>query len=70
VYPSDARGAGTETIARRVLERVGSGDIVLLHDGGGDRGATIAALPRILDGLSARDLPVIPLADLLAGRCP
>jgi cellulose synthase/poly-beta-1,6-N-acetylglucosamine synthase-like glycosyltransferase/peptidoglycan/xylan/chitin deacetylase (PgdA/CDA1 family)/spore germination protein YaaH len=31
-----------------------SGQIVLLHDGGGDRAETVAALPRIIDALRAR----------------
>jgi len=70
VYPADARRPAAETITKRVLSRVGPGDILLLHDGGGDRSATVAALPSILEGLRARNLPVIPLADLLAGQCP
>jgi peptidoglycan/xylan/chitin deacetylase (PgdA/CDA1 family) len=70
VYPADARRPAAETLVRRVLDRAGPGDILLLHDGGGDRSATVAALPRILDGLRVRHLAVIPLADLLAGRCP
>ncbi len=70
VYPADARRPPAGRIVGGVLGRVKPGDIVLLHDGGGDRSATIAALPRILDGLRARRLAVIPLADLLAGRCP
>lgn len=40
-------------IARRIVEDVKRQDhaIVLLHDGGGNRSATIEALPRIIDGL-------------------
>ncbi|MGH2723625.1 MAG: polysaccharide deacetylase family protein [Actinomycetota bacterium] len=38
-------------IVRRVLEHVGPGSIILLHDGGGDRTPTVKALPRILRGL-------------------
>jgi peptidoglycan-N-acetylglucosamine deacetylase len=34
-----------------VLAGVRPGVIVLLHDGGGDRSATVAALPAIIDGL-------------------
>jgi peptidoglycan/xylan/chitin deacetylase (PgdA/CDA1 family) len=33
---------------------VGSGDVVLLHDGGGNRSQTLAALQQVLAGLSAR----------------
>jgi peptidoglycan-N-acetylglucosamine deacetylase len=45
---------GAWAIADRVLRRVRSGDVVLLHDGGGDRSQTVAALERLLASLSAR----------------
>jgi peptidoglycan/xylan/chitin deacetylase (PgdA/CDA1 family) len=41
-------------IAARVLGRVRSGDVVLFHDGGGDRSQTVAALDQALAALSAR----------------
>jgi peptidoglycan-N-acetylglucosamine deacetylase len=41
-------------IARRVLGRVRSGDVILLHDGGGDRSQTVAALEPLLAALSTR----------------
>jgi peptidoglycan/xylan/chitin deacetylase (PgdA/CDA1 family) len=45
---------GTATIRARALDGVRSGSIVLMHDGGGDRSQTLAALPGVLDEL-ARD---------------
>jgi peptidoglycan/xylan/chitin deacetylase (PgdA/CDA1 family) len=69
LYPGDASRPPAEKIVVRVLARAHAGDILLLHDGGGDRSATVAALPRILDGLRAKGLAVVPLQDLLAGRC-
>jgi len=45
---------GTTAIANRVLSRVHPGSIVLMHDGGGDRSQTVAALDRILRTLGAR----------------
>ena len=45
-------------IARRVLDHVGPGSIILLHDGGGDRTPTVKALPRILRGLRKMGLAV------------
>ena len=36
------------------LGRVRSGDVVLFHDGGGDRTQTVAALEQVLATLSAR----------------
>jgi peptidoglycan/xylan/chitin deacetylase (PgdA/CDA1 family) len=41
-------------IAGRVLGRVRSGDVVLLHDGGGNRSQTVAALEQVLPTLTAR----------------
>jgi peptidoglycan/xylan/chitin deacetylase (PgdA/CDA1 family) len=54
VDPYDWRRPGASVIAGRVLGRVRSGDVVLLHDGGGDRSQTVAALQRVLASLSAR----------------
>ena len=41
-------------IADRVLADTEGGSVILLHDGGGDRSQTVAALPWILDGLTER----------------
>jgi cellulose synthase/poly-beta-1,6-N-acetylglucosamine synthase-like glycosyltransferase/peptidoglycan/xylan/chitin deacetylase (PgdA/CDA1 family)/spore germination protein YaaH len=41
------------------------GHVILLHDAGGDRSATVAALPRILDGLLAQGYRFVPLSELL-----
>lgn len=57
---TDWRGDATpDQIAQAVLDGAHPGAIVLLHDGGlgggnPDRSATLAALPRIIDGLRAR----------------
>jgi cellulose synthase/poly-beta-1,6-N-acetylglucosamine synthase-like glycosyltransferase/spore germination protein YaaH/peptidoglycan/xylan/chitin deacetylase (PgdA/CDA1 family) len=41
------------------------GNIVLMHDGGGDRAETVRALPMIIDGIRARGFEVAPVYDLL-----
>ena len=41
------------------------GNIVLLHDGGGDRSETVRALPMIIDGIRARDYEIAPVYDLI-----
>ncbi len=41
------------------------GHIILLHDAGGDRTATIAALPRIIDTLRGRGYEFVPLEQLM-----
>ncbi len=54
VDPSDYTLPGTDAIVRRVLAGVRSGSIVLMHDGGGPRAQTLAALPQIIAALRAR----------------
>jgi cellulose synthase/poly-beta-1,6-N-acetylglucosamine synthase-like glycosyltransferase/spore germination protein YaaH/peptidoglycan/xylan/chitin deacetylase (PgdA/CDA1 family) len=41
------------------------GNIVLLHDGGGDRAETVRALPMIIDGIRAHGYEVAPVYELL-----
>ncbi len=41
------------------------GSIVLLHDGGGDRSATVAALPVLIDSLRARGYTIVPVSALM-----
>jgi len=41
------------------------GNIVLLHDGGGNRAETVRALPMIIDGIRARGLEITPVCDLI-----
>jgi len=56
-----------DEIVDTVLEQARSGDghVVLLHDGGGDRSATVAALPRLIDGLRAAGFELAPVSTLL-----
>ncbi len=41
------------------------GSIILMHDGGGDRAATVAALPVLIDALRARGYEVVPVSELM-----
>ncbi|MEV6974021.1 polysaccharide deacetylase family protein [Kitasatospora sp. NPDC093806] len=54
VDPQDWSRPGRAAIERRVLNAVTPGAVILLHDGGGDRSQTVAALPAILRTLKAR----------------
>jgi peptidoglycan/xylan/chitin deacetylase (PgdA/CDA1 family) len=52
VDPADWQPSVTsDQLVQRVLAAVRPGAVVLLHDGGGNRSATVAALPAIIDGL-------------------
>jgi peptidoglycan/xylan/chitin deacetylase (PgdA/CDA1 family) len=62
VDPRDwAPGATKRAIVKSVLGHVRAGSIVELHDGGGDRSATIAALPDIIKGIRKRGLRLVTL---------
>jgi cellulose synthase/poly-beta-1,6-N-acetylglucosamine synthase-like glycosyltransferase/peptidoglycan/xylan/chitin deacetylase (PgdA/CDA1 family)/spore germination protein YaaH len=63
-----------EQIAQAVLDnlppcspakRLTCGNIILLHDGGGDRRETVRALPMIIEGIRAKGLQIVSVADLL-----
>ena len=41
------------------------GSIILLHDGGGDRSATVDALPMLIETLRARGYQIVPVSQLL-----
>ncbi|MFD3404121.1 polysaccharide deacetylase family protein [Kribbella sp. NPDC058693] len=45
---------GTAAIVQRVVKNVHSGSVILMHDGGGNRSQTVAALPTILKTLKAQ----------------
>ena len=59
--------APAETIVQRVLAQAenNDGNIILLHDGGGDRSHTVAALPQIIEGLRAKGYEFVSVPDLL-----
>jgi cellulose synthase/poly-beta-1,6-N-acetylglucosamine synthase-like glycosyltransferase/peptidoglycan/xylan/chitin deacetylase (PgdA/CDA1 family)/spore germination protein YaaH len=41
------------------------GSIILMHDGGGDRAATVAALPVLIDALRAHGYNIVPVSTLM-----
>ena len=70
VDPSDYTQPGTGAIVARVLAQVRPGSIIISHDGGGPRGQTLAAYPRIIATLHRRGYRVVTIPDCSAsGRC-
>jgi peptidoglycan/xylan/chitin deacetylase (PgdA/CDA1 family) len=62
VDPADwSPGSSAKEITKRVLSAVRPGSIVILHDGGGNRSATLAALPAIVRGIRRRGLQLVSL---------
>jgi len=65
IDPQDWARPGTDEIVQRVKDLRNEGNIILLHDAGGDRSETVAALPRIIDYLQARGDRIVSLSQLL-----
>jgi peptidoglycan/xylan/chitin deacetylase (PgdA/CDA1 family) len=70
VNPQDYFRPGTKAIVSRVLAAVRPGAIVLMHDGGGDRSQTVAAVPAIVHKLRARGYRLVTIPRLLADDPP
>ncbi|HEX7060298.1 MAG TPA: polysaccharide deacetylase family protein [Solirubrobacterales bacterium] len=68
VDPSDWTNPGSGAVYGRVVDAARPGSIILMHDGGGDRGGTLAALPRIIDALRARGYRFATVTELLGYR--
>lgn len=66
VEPHDSAPKVTsDEIVKRVLAQAKPGGIILLHDGGGDRQATIKALPTILTKLKSQGYSFVTIPELL-----
>jgi cellulose synthase/poly-beta-1,6-N-acetylglucosamine synthase-like glycosyltransferase/peptidoglycan/xylan/chitin deacetylase (PgdA/CDA1 family)/spore germination protein YaaH len=70
VDPDDWKRPGVAEIVQRAIDGVESGSdtfatqVVLLHDSGGDRTQTIAALPLLIDALRAKGYRFVPISAL------
>ena len=58
-------GTGSATIHNNVMRNVSPGGIALMHDGGGNRSATVAALPGIIDAIRGRGYKLVTVPELL-----
>ncbi len=67
IDPDDWKRPGVAEIVRRTVEQAerGEGNIVLLHDSGGDRSQTVQAIPRIVEELRRRGFQFVSVSELL-----
>jgi peptidoglycan-N-acetylglucosamine deacetylase len=65
VDTSDYTLPGTDAIVQRALQGAKPGAIILMHDAGGDRSETVAAVPQIIRGLRARGYRLVTVPRLL-----
>ena len=64
----DWRRRGAAAIARAITPRGDSGGVVLLHDGGGNRAQTVAALEQVVPRLRARGFRFVRVSELAGLR--
>ena len=63
--PDGKNQAPSAQIVQNVLRQVDKGNIILLHDGGGERAQTVAAVPQIIDALRGRGYSFVSVGDLI-----
>lgn len=70
VDTSDWQRPSTEQIVSTVLGKATPGSIILMHDGGGDRATTLAAVPQIVKQLRAQGYEFATVGDLVVSDPP
>ncbi|WP_430493776.1 polysaccharide deacetylase family protein [Rossellomorea marisflavi] len=63
--PKDWSGRSSEAISAHVLENIHNGDIILLHDSGGNRKETVKALETILSALTEKGYQFVTVQELM-----
>ncbi len=66
ISPPDWKATGSVAIAAHVSEAVlaGKGNVIVMHDAGGDRSETVEALPAIIETLRRNGYEFVPLGEL------
>lgn len=62
---NDWKGLSTDEIVNRVLDQLPEGNVILLHDSGGDRSNTVKALPILIKELKEHGYTFTTVADLI-----
>ena len=64
IDPRDWQSPGSSVVAQRILSRAKDGAVVVLHDGGGGRAGTVAAMRTVVPALIARGYELVTLSEL------
>jgi peptidoglycan/xylan/chitin deacetylase (PgdA/CDA1 family) len=65
VDTSDYNRPGVKAIVKAAVQGARPGAIILLHDAGGNRSETVAALPKIIEALRSRGYRLVTVPQLL-----
>jgi cellulose synthase/poly-beta-1,6-N-acetylglucosamine synthase-like glycosyltransferase/peptidoglycan/xylan/chitin deacetylase (PgdA/CDA1 family)/spore germination protein YaaH len=63
--PQEITGSVLQQLADMQTHPDRRGSVILLHDGGGDRSATITALPLLIETLRAQGFQIVPVSELM-----
>lgn len=66
--PKDWANPGVYQIVQRVVKNASPGEIIIMHDCGGNRSQTVQALPLIIKELKAKGYHFVTVSDLLKLR--
>ncbi|GAA3319186.1 hypothetical protein GCM10020331_025050 [Ectobacillus funiculus] len=67
-YDIDSRdweATSSKEIVNNVLQELPNGNVILLHDGGGDRSSTVEALPEIIETLQNKGYTFVTTSELM-----
>lgn len=64
IDPRDWTRPGCSVVANRVLSRARDGAVVVMHDGGGNRAGTIAAMRTVIPALQERGFELVTMSEL------
>ena len=70
VDTEDFKLPGASTIVHEIVDHARPGSIFLMHDAGGNRSQTVAALPEIIRGLRAKGYKLVTVPKLLLDNPP
>lgn len=65
IDPNDWKNPSSNEIVKRVLAQLPKGNVILLHDAGGDRSNTVKALPQIIKELKKQGYTFTTIAHLI-----
>jgi len=64
IDPRDWTAPGASTVANHVLKRARDGSVVVLHDGGANRGGTVAAMRIVVPELQRRGFQLVTMSQM------
>jgi peptidoglycan/xylan/chitin deacetylase (PgdA/CDA1 family) len=70
VDPRDWSLPGASVIIQRILNSAHNGSIIIMHDGGGNRSETVAALPTIITALAQRGFQFVTIPRMIHDLAP